>query len=181
MLLNRQDYTEEGMRRSLRKKGFSEEEVERNIDFLKENDLINDGRYAKSYIDSKKEVYGTRRLAFFLKQKGVDDAVIEGALFGVEDGDSAVRTARRLVDEAFKKRMSLHVRGESSIESCAAHGKSGCTPDVRRVCGREDREEADLEVPDLRWKSNLVQKLIRRGFSYDVARDALERVLRSDD
>lgn len=140
-LLSRQDYTRKKMREALAKKGSTEDEVDRAMEFLISHDLINDTRYADIYIESQKEKYGRKRLEFFLRQKGIEQDIIDRALTEIT-ADEELESACRLVS---KKRI-------------AADG-------------------GDL----FREKRKLLDFLVRKGFCYDLAKDAIDKVLDEKD
>lgn len=98
MLLSRQDYTERKLTESLMKKNFDPDEVEEVVGILSSEGIIDDLRYAKMYVESKKHKYGRRRLEFFLREKQVGQAVIEEALSDLDEQEElfgAVETAQK--------------------------------------------------------------------------------------
>lgn len=85
MLLSRQDYSEKKLSESLLKKSFERDEVEEVVGILSSEGIIDDLRYAKLYVESKKNKYGRRRLEFFLREKQIRQAIIDEALSELDE------------------------------------------------------------------------------------------------
>ena len=90
-LIEFKDRTEKELRDKFREKGYDENDIEDEIEFLKNYGYINDRRYAEHFthdaINIKK--WGKMRIRTELLRKGVDretvDNTIEDAFFEVED------------------------------------------------------------------------------------------------
>ncbi len=90
-LIEFKDRTEKELRDKFKGKGYEENDIEDEIEFLKNYGYINDTRYAKHYthdaINIKK--WGKMRIRTELMRKGIDretiDNTIEDAFFEVED------------------------------------------------------------------------------------------------
>lgn len=62
----------------LKRKNFSTEVAREVIDFLKEKRFIDDNVFAKAWINSRlRKPYGLRRIRYELRQKGVEQEVVE--------------------------------------------------------------------------------------------------------
>jgi len=80
-LLNFRLRSEHEIREKLIKKNFSPDDITKTIGYFKELDLINDRQFAKKWISSRQsKPYGQNRIRFELKQKGIDDDVLEEEL-----------------------------------------------------------------------------------------------------
>ncbi|MEG1711299.1 MAG: regulatory protein RecX [Clostridia bacterium] len=77
--LERSTKTEKQMRTYLKDKGFIEEVIFAVIEKLKEYNYIDDEKYAMNYCENYKLGKGIRRLAYELKEKGINDCIIENA------------------------------------------------------------------------------------------------------
>lgn len=90
-LIEFKDRTEKELRDKFKEKGYDENDIEDEIEFLKNYGYINDKRYAEHFthdaINIKK--WGKMRIRTELLRKGVDretiDNTIEDAFFEVED------------------------------------------------------------------------------------------------
>lgn len=80
-LLNFRPRSEHEVRDKLIQKKFPQTDIEQTISYFKELDLINDRQFAKKWISSRQsKPYGQNRIRFELKQKGINDEVIEEEL-----------------------------------------------------------------------------------------------------
>lgn len=91
--------------RTLLGKGFNEDTRERVIENLKELNLIDDASYAEAFARDKIRLsnYGSIRLRALLRERGIENAVIEDTLANIEE-EVFIDAARRAVD---KKRRTL--------------------------------------------------------------------------
>ena len=78
-LLSFKDRTEEEMRRKLKEKSYTENEVEDVIAFLKEYGYINDRRYAERFSSDAKKIkkWGRRRIEAELLSRGIPREIID--------------------------------------------------------------------------------------------------------
>ena len=79
---------------------FCEITIERIIDDLKEKNWLSDERVVSTYLNSKGNLYGEKRIWFELKKIGIDDQVIEKILQAFEFCD--YEKARILLSKKFK-------------------------------------------------------------------------------
>ncbi len=79
--------TETELKRYLVEKGYSLDTIATVIDKLKSYNYINDSDYAKSYINQKRINSGKKKLYYELKQKGIDDKILDKALEAVGKQD----------------------------------------------------------------------------------------------
>lgn len=93
------DRSEKEIREKILKKGYSETECEEAIAFCREYGYIDDGRFAEHFVHDATALkkYGKTRIRAQLRQKGVDEAVIEEALANV-DGE------REMLKEELQRR-----------------------------------------------------------------------------
>ncbi len=90
-LIEFKDRTEKELRDKFKEKGYDENSIEDEIEFLKSYGYINDARYAQHFIHDAINLkkWGKIRIRTELLRKGVDretvDNTIEDAFFGVED------------------------------------------------------------------------------------------------
>ena len=79
---------------------FSEMVIDDIIDDLKEKNWLSDERVVSTYLNSKGNLYGEKRILFELKKIGIDDHVIEKILQTFEFCD--YEKAKTLLDKKFK-------------------------------------------------------------------------------
>ena len=97
-LLERMDRTELILRQKLEQAGYPEIAVEAAVAYVSSYGYINDKRYAQHYIECRKGRTGRARLKMELRQKGVQDAVIEEVLEEAE-GEDPREVIRNLVEK----------------------------------------------------------------------------------
>lgn len=73
------------MQRRLEAAGFGAEELEPLLGELQSSGLLSDARMAEARAQSRGKLLGDQRLAHELRQRGVDDSLIESALAGLPD------------------------------------------------------------------------------------------------
>lgn len=77
-LLSMQEYSQKMVREKLKSKGYFEQEIEQAVEFLLENNWLNDERFSESFIRSRvNRGQGKTRILFELGQKGIDSAQAE--------------------------------------------------------------------------------------------------------
>jgi regulatory protein len=84
--LNARERTRAEMRAQLRRNGIDPPDVERSIQALVEQGLVDDARFARLFVQDKRELaeWGADRIRHALHARGVDRDVIEDALAGRE-------------------------------------------------------------------------------------------------
>jgi len=100
-VLSRRDHSESEVRTKLAKKGFEEQQIDEGIEYLKENRLLDDERFARMYIENalRFKLVGPRLLSMQLKQKGIADQYIEPAILDVLDQDKEEEIARAAAEK----------------------------------------------------------------------------------
>lgn len=104
--LSYRDRSEQEVTTNLTKAGYSQEVIENVIVRLAELSLVDDRKFAKTWVDNRNEFRprGKRALAYELRQKGIDQLVIEETLGESVDEDAlALKAARKI----FSKFISL--------------------------------------------------------------------------
>lgn len=90
--------TERDVRDFLKKKGYLADVVDYVVEKMREYGFINDEAYAKSYTERAAKRKGAKLIRMELRQKGVSDEEIEGALQGVsaeQEEESAAQLLAR--------------------------------------------------------------------------------------
>lgn len=97
--LSYRERSAEEVRRNLSKHDVPEDAVEQTLERLRENQLINDLRFSKKWIENRRQFHPRSRRALFseLRQKGVSRKIIETALEDVNDRNMAYRVAQKKI------------------------------------------------------------------------------------
>jgi regulatory protein len=108
-LLNRRLKTESELKKGLEKKGFLPDQVEQILLRLRSENLLDDNRFSKSWIESRTHFHprSKRLIKYELRNKGIADQLIDDALADSASEDdlaylAASSYARRLVDLDWK-------------------------------------------------------------------------------
>ncbi len=111
--------SEAEVQRKLNEHGYEAPVVEATIQRLKESGYLGDQQFARTWIENRNTFRprGKRLLALELRQKGLQDEIIEQALSETEDETSlayqtAIKYARRLSGadwETFRKRLGAYL------------------------------------------------------------------------
>ena len=87
-ILERTDKTEAQLRRKLEESEYPKEAVESAIAYVTSYGYLDDRRYAKHYIEWKKQGKGKARLKMELVQKGISREIIEEVLESTDFGET---------------------------------------------------------------------------------------------
>ena len=99
-LLLDMDRTEKDLRDKLKRAGFSEENSELAVAYVKSYGYINDERYAKHFIEVNRGRKSERRMKFDLANKGIAGDIIEQAFLEAGDFDEMPEIRRLLEKKA---------------------------------------------------------------------------------
>ncbi len=79
--LSRRQLSEKELKQKLRKKGYSTESIEEEIEKLRRLGLLNDREFALQWAASRRRMlYGSVRIRWELRLKGIDEETLEEAL-----------------------------------------------------------------------------------------------------
>ena len=92
------------LRRKLLAKGADRATADRVVDRLAGVDLINDGRFARDYVEFAflRKSWGMRKVRAGLMERGIDRAVIEDTLGTPDAAEMEREGARRFVDKQIR-------------------------------------------------------------------------------
>jgi regulatory protein len=100
MLLGYRERSLQEMRMRMRQKGYEEKLIEKVVKYLKDQNLINDKRFARLWAESRiKKGYGSWRIKSELEQKGVDREMVDEILKDLYSGVDEVQVALDLIKE----------------------------------------------------------------------------------
>lgn len=95
-LLQKMDRTEADIKNKLKDGGYPEVVIDDAVEYLKSFHYIDDFRYAQNYIHYKQGTLSKKEIIQKLKIKGIADAVIENALFEMDD-DEEKKSVKKLM------------------------------------------------------------------------------------
>lgn len=104
-ICSRREYCSADIREKLRRYLLPEEAVEEIISSLKSNRYLDDSRYAAAFARDKASLagWGTKKIEFALRRKGVSADVIKGALQEVD----SLKATERMEEVVLRKWKSL--------------------------------------------------------------------------
>ena len=105
-LLSYRERTIKEIEDRLRKKDFEEEVIKAVVDFLLENDYLNEERFAEMWIRSRKNHHPRGRKLIYkeLKNKGVNQRIINNALNQYLSSQEELEMAQYLMDKWLRRR-----------------------------------------------------------------------------
>ncbi len=105
-LLSYRERTIKEIKDRLAKKDFNEEVIIKVVDFLLENDYLNEERFAEMWIRSRKKHHPRGRKLIYkeLKQKGVDQKIINSALKQYLNRQDELEMAEYLKEKWLRRR-----------------------------------------------------------------------------
>ncbi len=91
--------SESEMRQRLARHGFEETAIEKTLERLKELGYVNDDEFARYWVENRESFSprGRRLTTMELKKKGLEADIIEKAVSGIDEADSAYRAAQSRV------------------------------------------------------------------------------------
>jgi regulatory protein len=144
--LNRRERTHEEVRHRLAGEGIGGAVLEQAIAGLVEQGLLDDARYARLFVEDKRELegWGMDRIRRTLLERGVDREVVEEALRG-GDGDDELERAmvllrrrfptppreRRERDRALGVLLRKGYDGDLAVEALGAYARTAEDPELR--------------------------------------------------
>lgn len=93
-LLKLMDKTEEELRRKLQMEEYPEAIIQEALEYVKSFHYVDDLRYARNYIDSKKETKSRQQIQYELQNKGISGDVISMAWEETEPVDVTAQILR---------------------------------------------------------------------------------------
>lgn len=78
--LARREHTNLELTRKLQHAGYAEDEIKTTLGELSERGWLSSQRFAENYVSQKQTKFGSQKLAHELRQKGVEELIIQQAL-----------------------------------------------------------------------------------------------------
>ena len=86
-IIERTHKSEKEIRDKLVLKDYENHIIDKTINFLKEYNFLNDSNYAKMYVRDKSKTQGQMKIKYTLKQKGIDESLIEKELSMIDTNE----------------------------------------------------------------------------------------------
>lgn len=86
-IIERSFKTEKEIRDKLKEKEYTDNQIEKTVEFLREYNFINDESYVKAYINDKLATRGRQKIKYDLIRKGVDRNLIDEKLSCIDSND----------------------------------------------------------------------------------------------
>ncbi len=78
--LARREHTPLELARKLQRAGYEEDDIKTVLDELSKRGWLSSQRFAESYVTQKQTRFGCQKLAYELRQKGVEESIVQQAL-----------------------------------------------------------------------------------------------------
>ena len=101
-ILTKMDKTEQELQEALQRAGFSREAVDEALAYVRSFGYLDDGKYARKYVEYNKDRKSIQRIRFELMHKGVDKLLIEEAFDNCENMDE-LQVLRKHLYKKWKK------------------------------------------------------------------------------
>ena len=98
-LLADMDRTEEQLRQKLKQKSYEDGVVEQTIDYVRSFGYIDDVKYARRFVESRKRTKSRQEISALLSQKGVKRETISETLDSCYTSEDAVEAIRHLAEK----------------------------------------------------------------------------------
>lgn len=135
--------TEQEVRRKLKQKNFSEETVERVVEFLKKYHYVDDKKFCEAYIreSMNQKPKGKAYLKMKLIEKGIETTVIEEAL--EESGMEEIEGAKKLLKKKLKN--FQYVDEKTKLKAFASLQRKGYPYSVIKEAYQSCIEEEEVQ------------------------------------
>ncbi|MFO7885406.1 MAG: regulatory protein RecX [Desulfobacteraceae bacterium] len=121
----------------LARKKFKDEVIQETLDQLTRENLINDKAFAEYFVENREQFRPRSKFAlrYELRQKGIDEALINHALMDIDEGKSAwaavkprIEVWKRHDSDAFKKKIMNYLKNRGfNYEISISTYKKACS------------------------------------------------------
>ena len=109
-IISRREHSEKEVTSKLLKKFNEPDLIAATLSRLKDNNLVNDERYAEMYTQSRKRKgFGPKRIKYELSSKGIDDSL---SLLIIEDEGGWQEAAKNAFNKKFKKGIATEYKDQ---------------------------------------------------------------------
>ena len=110
-IISRREHSEKEVTSKLLKKFNEPDLIAATLSRLKDNNLVNDERYAEMYTQiRKRKVFGPKRIKYELSSKGIDDSLSSVI---IEDEGGWQEAAKNAFNKKFKKGIALEYKDKA--------------------------------------------------------------------
>ena len=184
-LLGKDNYTVSLLSKKLLGKGADEKQVSSIVERLKKEDLLNDERYAKVFVDDVAELrsIGKNKALAELRIKGIDDSILSKLEFPEEKEYERACTSACMLDKKYSKAAN-GAKKDKAIRALIAKGFAYdiASKAVEEKLTMNDKDEEkdrlarDFELSYVRYSRKyegkkvyeaVIKSLLRKGYDYD--------------
>jgi len=141
-LLNHRDRSTSEIIQSLKRRQVPEEVIQDVLTRLRRSGLVDDGRFAKTWVENRAEFHprSSRALAYELREKGVEQEAIQQALDDFNEDDAAYQAARK-----YAQKLKMLEWPEFRQKLTAYLARRGFNYDTARTAVSRIRAERDSQ------------------------------------
>ncbi len=184
-LLGKDNYTVSAITNKLLSKGADAKQTSSIIERLKKEDLLDDERYAKVFVEDIAELrcLGKNKILAELKHKGIDEGILSKLEFPEEKEFERACTAASLLDKKYAKAAN-GAKKDKAIRALITRGFSYdvASRAIEEKLTPNDKEEEksrllrDFELAYARYSrkyegkkiyESVIKSLLRKGYDYD--------------
>lgn len=184
-LLGKDNYTASSISKKLLSKGASDKQISSILERLKKEDLLNDERYAKVFVEDVAELrcFGKNKSLAELRAKGIDGEILSKLVFPEEKEYERACMAASLLDKKYSK-ASNGAKKDKAIRALIARGftydiaakavEEKLTPNDKE--DEKNRLSRDFELAYARYSYKyegkkvyeaVIKNLLRKGYDYE--------------
>ncbi|GAK01332.1 LOW QUALITY PROTEIN: regulatory protein RecX [Geomicrobium sp. JCM 19055] len=195
--VNRRMRTEHEVRLELANKEVTMDHIDQILEAMKERKYVNDQMYAKSYVNLELSTSskGPGRMKQYLEEKGVARSTIEGALLSYtkeQQLDKAIAVIQKK-SRQYKKRQYANEKEEATdallrlgfsyemIQLALEHLPKADEEDALSIQAKQAAQKLQKKYSGQDLHRRIVQKLVQKGFSYQVAIDYVNENFQEED
>ena len=102
------DRSEQEILARLRKDNFTDETIQKTLGYLKSVRLVDDRQFTRKWIETRLgKPFGLKRIAFELKEKGIDEQLIAEEFSRLKNDYSEEKTVRQIIQEYCEKHKGM--------------------------------------------------------------------------
>ncbi len=132
--LARRDHTHLELTRKLLHAGYTEEEIKPALDELSQRGWLSSQRFAENYVTQKQARFGNQKLAYELRQKGVEESVVQKTL--EEANETELERAR----DVWRKKFGVQPanQNEKARQFRFMQGRGFASETIRQIVTKDD-------------------------------------------
>lgn len=193
------------------RKEYSDHVIRKTLEFMSQHGFVDDERYAKGYVNSRKKKEGKSKIKYALKNKGISEDIIEKYLSGIDEEDivegiekivykkirtliKSGKTTYEIKNKLYSYVSSKGFRGESvlkTINKAIMENEAEISENtIAEESNKDDAYDIGLkryeklvrnESNALKVKKKLFDFLMRKGYSYEKIKETYAEIKRSSE